>query len=155
MWESEEATNTSFVLCCSLDSIKVIFNPVLKLSVLSKLKSPISLLSNSHVVYKVNCDDCREFYVGMTCRRLSQRKKEHSESNVSALCRHSLTAKHTIPYNMPQILARDNSKSRLYTKEALLIKELKANKTLNGNIRSTDLKLWSITFTHTLISFTH
>ena len=122
--------------------LKVIFNPVLKLSVLSKLKSPISLLSNSHVVYKVNCDDCREFYVGMTCRRLSQRMKEHSESNVSALCRHSLTAKHTIPYNMPQILARDNSKSRLYTKEALLIKELKAYKTLNGNIGSTDLKLW-------------
>ena len=99
-------------------------------------------LSNSHVVYKVNCTDCNDFYVGMTCRRLVQRMKEHSESSASALFRHVLDSQHTVDYENPQILARDTNKSRLYTKEALLIKELRAYTTLNGNTGSVELKLW-------------
>ena len=122
--------------------LKVVFKPVLKLSVLSRLKSPIPLLCNSHVVYKVNCKDCDQFYVGMTCRRLSQRMKEHSETSVSALFRHSVDCSHTIDYENPQIIARDSNKLRLYTKESLLIKDLRAYMTLNRNTGSVELKLW-------------
>ena len=39
--------------------LQVVFKAAMKLSALSKLKSQIPLLSNSHVVYKVNCKDCR------------------------------------------------------------------------------------------------
>ena len=121
--------------------LRIVFKPVLKLSVLSKLKYPFTLLSNSHVVYKVNCQDCNDFYVGMTCRRLIQRMKEHSETDISALYRHCVECGHTVDYDHPEILARDNEKSRLYTKEALLIRDLRAYTTLNGNTGSTELKL--------------
>ena len=99
-------------------------------------------MSNSHVVYKVNCNNCDNLYVGMTCRRLIQRMKEHSETSASALYRHCVECGHTVDYENPQILARDNDRSRLYTKESLLIKDLRAYMTLNGNTGSTELKLW-------------
>ena len=93
-------------------------------------------------MYKVDCKNCNEFYVGMTCRRLEQRMKEHSQSDASALFRHCAECGHMVGFDSPQILARDTSQSRLYTKEALLIRNLKAHLTLNGNTGSTELKLW-------------
>ena len=122
--------------------LQVVFKAAMKLSVLSKLKSQIPLLSNSHFVYKVNCKDCKEFYVGMTCRRLQQRMKEHSESDTSALYRHCSACGHMAGFDSPEVLARDNNKFRLYIKEAILIRDLKAYITLNGNSGSTELKLW-------------
>ena len=68
----------------------------MKLSVLSKVKSQIPLLANSHVVYKVDCKNCNEFYVGMTCRRLEQRMKEHSQSDASALFQHCAECGHMV-----------------------------------------------------------
>ena len=121
--------------------LQVVFKASVKLSILTKVKSQIPLLSNSHVVYKVNCLDCNEFYVGMTCRRLQQRMKEHSESDTSALYRHCSTCGHMAKFNFPEILAKDGNKSRLYIKEALLIRDLKAYMTLNGNTGSTELIL--------------
>ena len=122
--------------------LQVVFKAAMKLSALSKLKSQIPLLSNSHVVYKVNCKDCREFYVGMTCRRLQQRMKEHSESDTSALYRHCSACGHMAEFESPEIFAKDSNKSRLYIKEVLLIRDLKAYRTLNGNTGSTELNLW-------------
>ena len=68
--------------------------------------------------------------------------KEHCETSASALFRHSTDYGHTVDYENPQILARDNIKSRLYTKESLLIKDLRAYMTHNGNTGSIELKLW-------------
>ena len=93
-------------------------------------------------MYRVDCQNCTEFYVGMTCRRLEQRMKEHSESDTSALYRHCSTCGHQAGFDMPTVLARDNNQSRLYIKEALVIRDLKAYLTLNGNTGSTELKLW-------------
>ena len=39
-------------------------------------------------MYKLNCKDCSEFYIGMTCRRLEQRIGEHSTSVSSAVLQH-------------------------------------------------------------------
>ena len=58
-------------------NVRVVFKPMLKLSSLSKLKSAYPLKSRSGVVYRVNCLECDEFYIGMTTRRLHQRLKEH------------------------------------------------------------------------------
>ena len=120
----------------------VVFKPVLKLSVLSKLKSRLSILECSNVVYKFDCNDCDEFYVGMTTRRLKQRAKEHSKSDSSALCIHSITARHAINYNEPSILERDNNRFRLMIKESFLIHALNAKRSLNKNVGSIDLQLW-------------
>ena len=78
----------------------------------------------------------------MTTRRLCQRLKEHSESENSALRKHSLDAKHDIDFANPLILATDCNRSRLYVKESLKIKDLSAYLSLNGNIGSMELKLW-------------
>ena len=70
--------------------LKVIFKPVYKLSRLSKIKSSYQLLSNSNVIYKVDCATCGDFYVGLTTRRLEQRMKEHYTCEHSALLRHHM-----------------------------------------------------------------
>ena len=76
--------------------LTVIFKPAYKLSKLCKLKSLFPLLSNSNVIYKVNCATCSDFYVGLTSRRLEQHMKEHSTCEYSALLRHHMKTGHSI-----------------------------------------------------------
>ena len=52
--------------------LNLIFKPVNKLKSLSRIKSSYKLLSHSKVVYRINCLDCEEFYVGMTERILQK-----------------------------------------------------------------------------------
>ena len=92
---------------------------------------------NSKVVYRVNCKECKEFYIGMTTRRLIQRISEHSENASSAIFKHFVESKHDIAFNSPDILAKDCNKFRL----AILIKENCAYLSLNGNTGSTQLNL--------------
>ena len=121
----------------------VVFKPVRKLSLLSKLKSPIPTLSRSHLVYRVNCCDCDQFYVGMTCRRLEQRLSEHSSSTSnSALFQHASATGHRINFQVPEILASDSTKIRILVKETLRIQETRAFSHLNRNIGSFELQLW-------------
>ena len=121
---------------------RIVFKPVLKLSTLCKLKCPFPLLVNSNLVYKVQCKDCEAFYIGKTIRRLQQRLKEHSEEESSAIYRHANELKHSIDFDSPAILAKDSNRNKLLVKEALLISEHKAYKSLNGNVGSTELYLW-------------
>ena len=120
----------------------VIFKPSCKLNRLCKLKSSYPRLTCSNVIYKVNCKDCSDFYVGLTTRRLDQRMKEHASSDSSALFKHQLETDHSIGFDLPDVLASDVCKTRLFIKESLKILELKAFKSLNGNQGSFELKLW-------------
>ena len=122
--------------------LTVVFTPVFKLACLSKLKCQIPVLSLSNVVYKINCKDCSEFYIGKTYRRLSQRIKEHSTSDGSALTKHAITTNHTIDFDNPEVLATDLHHTRLLIKETLKIKDYSAYKSLNGNSGSFDLMLF-------------
>ena len=65
---------------------------------------------------------------------------EHRESG--AINRHICESDHLVEFENPFILARDSIVERLYIKEAFKIQELAAYRSLNGNIGSTDLKLW-------------
>ena len=123
-------------------NLRVIFKPTVKLGCLSKLKDRISKFSMSHLVYKVNCTECNEFYIGMTCRRLEDRLSEHSSSENSALFRHSSDTGHKIDFDSPEILAKDSFKTRLLIIETLKIQEYHAVKSLNRNTGSYELKLW-------------
>ena len=92
-------------------------------------------------MYKLQCSDCDEFYIGMTMRRLVQRVKEHSEDTYSAVFRHVLDKSHKFNFDAPLVLARDRTRSRLLIKESLLIREQQAYASLNGNTGSTVLSL--------------
>ena len=122
--------------------LRVIFTPVLKLTVLTKLKCPVPVLSQSNVVYKIDCKECSNFYIGKTYRRLSQRIKEHNTSENSALTKHSSATGHIIDFENPQVLCKDLLHNRLLIKESLKIKEFSAHKSLNGNMGSFDLILF-------------
>ena len=121
---------------------RVIFKPVFKLQTLSNLKCQIPLLTLSNLVYRINCRECAEFYIGKTNRRLSQCIKEHSTSDNSALTRHAIVTNHTIDFNNPQVLCKDSGHYTLLIKETLKIKEFAAYKSLNGNTGSFDLMLF-------------
>ena len=65
-------------------------------------------MSTSGVVYKLNCSDCLEFYVGMIMRRLHQKLKEHAKFDESALNEHSIVCDHNIiKFNCLSILDSD------------------------------------------------
>ena len=83
----------------------------------------------------------RNFYVGLTTRRLCKHLYEHKNKNYSAIYKHSSDADHKINYDNPKVLASDNIKIILQVKETLLIKELAAYKSLNVNIDSFECKL--------------
>ena len=127
---------------CPWIQLRVVFTPVCKLTTLSKLKSSLHKLMRSNVVYKLNCKDCSEFYIGMTCRRLEQRIGEHSTSVSSAVLQHMTSLGHDVAFNDPQILAHDNNWFRLGIKETLNIHSYKAYKSLNKNTGSYECALW-------------
>ena len=120
----------------------VVFSPAFKLTSLSRLKCKMPVLSLSNVVYKINCKDCDQFYIGKTYRILSQRIKEHKTSEASALTKHSFLTDHTIDFCNPQVLSTDSVHTRLLIKETFKIKEFSAAKSLNGNTGSFDLVLF-------------
>ena len=122
--------------------LQIIFKPSIKLGCLSKLKDCVPKLCVSHLVYKVNCKECSDFYIGMTCRRLKDRLAEHSSSENSAIFKHSSDTGHVIDFDSPEILAKDRFKTRLLIKETLKIQEYHASKSLNRNTCSYELKLW-------------
>ena len=68
--------------------------------------------------------------------------KEHASSDSSALMKHHMETGHRIEYDLPEVLASDMCKTRLFVKETLKIQELKAFRSLNGNQGSFELKLW-------------
>ena len=84
---------------------------------LCELKSKIPITERNKVIYKVNCNNCSEFYIGLTNRQLESRLKEHK----SALKRHSMETDHDIDYNGVIVLASDSYKFRLQIKETLKI----------------------------------
>ena len=122
--------------------LNLIFKPVNKLKSLSRLKSSYKLLSHSKVVYRINCLDCEEFYVGMTERMLQKRISEHEKLETSSVYIHSKLTNHNIDFASPVILAHDNVKLRLQVKETILIKEHTAYNSLNRNTGSFHLTLW-------------
>ena len=98
-----------------------------------KDKTPVLL--QSLVVYRIGCQDCKDFYIGKTARCLIRRIAEHKNGigkgdYQSALYKHALENKHTIYYEGIEILDKANSDHKLLLKEMLYIKKLKPRKIL-------------------------
>jgi hypothetical protein len=122
--------------------LNIVFKPFYSLSILSNLKSPVPLLNRSNVVYKINCLNCDDFYIGMTKRRLHKRLKEHETRQYCAVFKHISGNNHNIDFVNPMILANDCNKMRLLVKESLKINEHSAHNSLNVNIKSFECKLF-------------
>ena len=123
-------------------SVKIVFRHICRLKNISKLKSAISVLNRSNVIYKINCQECSEFYIGLTTRRLKTRIDEHRKRTYSAVFKHAKDSSHSIDFSNPHVLATDTLKLRLQVKETLLIKQYAAHKSLNVNTESFECKLW-------------
>jgi hypothetical protein len=132
-----------FTKLCPWIKLNIVFHASNKLNKLCKLKTKLPNLMCSHVVYKVSCRDCEEFYIGKTIRRLQTRLQEHQKDINSALKQHSMLMDHNINFNNTEILAKDNSDFRLSIKETLKIQEQYAFNSLNRNVGSFMLRLWS------------
>ena len=77
-------------------------------------KDKITAKERTNVVYKINCKDCPQYYVGKTGRKLDTRLKEHQAAirrHVETLFRHNFD-------NTTIITTAPRKKSRLL-KEAL------------------------------------
>ena len=122
--------------------LNVIFKPCFRLSTLSNLKSGIPLQHRSNVVYKINCSQCEDFYIGMTQRRVYKRLHEHKTRHYCAVYKHISDLGHDTDFDNHQILASDCNKIRFLIKETLCIKSHSANTSLNVNVKSFECKLF-------------
>ena len=110
--------------------LRIVFKPARTLKVLSKLKSQIPLLMKSKVVYRVNCLNCSEFYIGKTVRNLGTRLKEHSSNEYSALYKHQLSKSHSIDFNNPSVVASDHGRQKPLKRGGDLSRQVWHNKCL-------------------------
>ena len=87
----------------------------------------------SGVVYKVNCKDCEKYYIGETGRTIETRMKEHKQGangeqeKVSGLSQHLKQTNHEAEFDDVKVLFRERNFRMRKFKEALAIKEHKAN----------------------------
>ena len=74
----------------------IVLKPSYRLSVISKLKSPVKTLNKCNIVNKINCLDCNDFYIGMTRRRLHKRLHKHKSRQYCAVFKHIFVRMATI-----------------------------------------------------------
>jgi hypothetical protein len=122
---------------------RLMFKCPLTISNLFSFKDKTPKLLRSLVVYRIGCKDCREFYIGKTCRCLCRRIEEHKKwkgtgENISSLFEHSITSKHQIDYDDVQILDTASNDHMLQLKEMLYINKNKPtlNKQKNSSLFS-------------------
>ena len=83
--------------------IRTVFKPPQKLGgLLSSFKDAIEPGYRQGAIYKINCSDCDQCYIGETKRWFETRKKEHmsdvknSGNNATALSKHAVELGHSI-----------------------------------------------------------
>ena len=96
-------------------------------------------------MYRANCWDYNDFYIGKKKRRLRDRKTEHFKAlttncHESAIADHVFLTNHRIKRDHFEILATGRSDMHRKIKESLLIRDLKP--ALNENVGSEKLYLY-------------
>ena len=91
--------------------IRTVFKPPQKLGgLLSSFKDAIDPGYRQGAIYKINCSDCNQCYIGETQRWFETRKKEHmrdtknSDNNATALSKHAVELGHSIDWKNYKIL---------------------------------------------------
>ena len=108
-------------------------------TVLPSLKPPVEKLLRSGVVYQLMCPSCSACYVGMTCRHLQTRLKEHIQ-RPGPVKSHMIQCRSTITEEYVEILQTSSrGEVHLLTLEALNIREKKPAINTKDEYRSREL----------------
>ena len=125
--------------------LKVIFQNTQRIKSFFPYKDRLNRSQMSKVIYKANCWDCNDSYIGKTKRRLHDRKTEHFKALTnrdlhSAIAEHIYTTGHNIKWDNFDIIAIGKTDFHCRIKETLLIQELKP--AMNSNMASEKLLLY-------------
>ena len=87
----------------SFVNVKVIFQTTRRIKSFFPYKDRLNRSQLSKVIYKTNCWDCKDFYIGKTKRRLHDRKTEHFKAlskhdHSSAIADHVKTTGHNMEW---------------------------------------------------------
>lgn len=115
--------------------IQIVGKPTNQLGpmVFSKLKDTIPKDMKSGLVYKLNCEDCDETYIGETKQYLSKRLYDHKyhikigDSKHSGAVNHATSLNHKIDFNNFNILTIENNTAKRKILETINIKKYKSS----------------------------
>jgi hypothetical protein len=88
-------------------------------------KDKVENKMKSKIVYRINCCDCDQFYIGKTIRQFVLRLVEHRKDKSSSVHKHMSDENHKIDWENFQIIDSARDDRRLLLKEMLHIKNLK------------------------------
>jgi Reverse transcriptase (RNA-dependent DNA polymerase) len=100
-------------------------------SIFTKLKDKTDTCLKSGIVYRINCSDCNQFYIGNTKQYLKRRVGQHKSAvnknanYYSAIAEHALDNNHSIDWNNYQIVATDTRDKNREILEMIYIKKFK------------------------------
>ena len=87
-------------------------------------KDPIPMEKKCRVVYKIQCGDCEEVYVGETARHFGVRFREHVNStrwSKTAVGDHLRNTRHALDLSSSSIVVRENDTFKRRIREAIEI----------------------------------
>jgi len=90
---------------------------------LTKVKDKTDKMKKCGVIYHVQCEDCKNDYVGETARQLDTRLKEHLTRTSSAIYEHCKQTGHKIDPNKTRVLTSEEHLWKRKVKEAIEIKQ--------------------------------
>jgi len=107
-------------------------------SIIKKGKDKLEVEQNTGVVYRLDCEDCEQVYIGQTKRHLETRVKEHrnniknASGNYSVVTNHRLSTDHEFKWDNVNILHKERNRRKREIAEMFFIKKYKKNnRTLN------------------------
>ena len=130
--------------------VRIVFTSKRRLQNFFSFKDVIPEPLQSHLVYKIMCDDCHAIYYGLTDRHYKVRSYEHLGKSIrtekplvgikTAMRTHCTEHQHSISSDSFSVIARSGDPFHLKIKESLLIK--RDRPFLNNNVYSTPLYLF-------------
>jgi len=119
--------------------VDVIYSIPKKLDLfIKKGKDRLNVGKNTEIVYKINCTNCDQTYIGQTKRHLDTRIKEHKNNiknasgNHSVVTNHRLSFDHDFEWDKPIILHREKNRKKREIAEMFFIKKFKkSNNSIN------------------------
>lgn len=114
-------------------------------SLFTNMKHKVAKEDRSGVVYRIDCTDCQQCYIGETKQKLKTRLSQHAHQvnklnplNPTALTQHAQRLSHTFDFESAIILKSENVKRRLQLQEVHQI-ILNENVTCNFKTDSADI----------------
>ena len=107
--------------------VNVYFKPFNTLrQILVKPKDKTETSEKCGVVYNISCDECSDFYIGETARKMGKRFQEHTKSDKeSALLEHLKKTGHSISLENVAVLANEPRYHARKIREAIKIHQHK------------------------------